>query len=161
MRRETLKAPRKLRGAPNDADAPTEGPSTSANEGQGKQDAVVTKANNKKRPRVPTNIFEFEQRSSKKGKEKVERKESKKGGESTRPYMKSGLYSKDPVKAAMAREKANLPPAKPKNEGGNKAGKCCSPEICKPDLKCMCVTAVLQIATSASSPRKQTRRCRS
>lgn len=86
--------------------------------------AIGTEANTKKRQRVPTCIFEFD-KAPKKGKgSRCEKLKAAKaaGGDGTRPYNKSGLYSKDPVKAAIAREKANLPPRREKLEGGSSKG---------------------------------------
>lgn len=80
------------------------------------QECIGTEVHPSKRQRVPTNVFEFEkpEKTKKPGREKLR---AAKAGD-TRVYNKSGLYSKDPLKAALAREKANLPPKQQQKKGG-------------------------------------------
>lgn len=74
-------------------------------------DAGTMVANNK-RARVPTAIFEptpEPKKGKSTGKQAAGGNRKKHCSDDPRPYRKSGLYSKDPVKAAMARERLGNP----------------------------------------------------
>lgn len=132
--------------ASNSTSMPTE--NGSKNKPTETETSTETSADSKKRTRMPTNIFEPEsKKKDKQNKKNSANSDASLTDQRPRKYHRSGLYSKDPIKAALARKKLQGPERlSQEKKGGGVTGPGAAPSPLSIRVCAHIVCAILCIA---------------